>query len=195
MTGDQTMRLIYLAILGGVVGGYFLLANRHRMGTMLQQAAIWGLIFVGAVLVYGIWDDVERAALPRQEVLTGDGGSVVEVPRSVDGHYHMVLGVNGVPVRLVVDTGASDLVLTQADAERVGIDADDLRYMGRAYTANGPVRTADVRLDEVRLGDLVDRDVRAVVNEGSMSQSLLGMSYLQRFGRIEIADDRLRLTR
>ena len=195
MTDDDTMRLIYLGLLGGVIGGYFLLANRHRMGQLVQQAAIWALIFVGAVLVYGVWDDVSRTAMPRQEVLSDEDGTVVEIPRSRDGHYHMVLGVNGEPVRFVVDTGASDLVLTQVDAERVGIDPDALRYLGRAFTANGEVRTADIRLDEVALGGLVDRDVRAVVNEGAMTQSLLGMSYLQQFGRIEIENDRLRLTR
>ena len=195
MSDDQTMRLVYLGLIGGVVGGYFLLANRHRMGLMLQQAAIWALIFVGGVLVYGVWDDVAQTAVPRQVVMTDDGATVVEVPRSRDGHYHMVLEINGEPVRLVVDTGATDLVLTQADAERVGIDPASLRYLGRAFTANGEVRTADVRLDRVALGGLADRDVRAVVNEGAMSQSLLGMSYLQEFGRIEIADDTLRLTR
>lgn len=195
MTEDQTMRLIYLGLLGAVIGGAFLVANRHRMGQMAQQAAIWALIFVGAVLVYGVWDDVRQTVSPRQVVMTEGGGTVVEVPRSPDGHYHMLLLIEGEPVRFVVDTGATDLVLTQADAERIGLDPQELRYLGRAFTANGEVRTADVRLEEVALGALVDRDVRAVVNEGSMSQSLLGMSYLQNFGRIEIEDDTLRLTR
>ena len=195
MSDDQTMRLVYLGLLGAVVGGYFLLANRHRMGQVAQQAAIWALIFVGAVLVYGVWDDVKRTAVPSQVVMRGEGATVVEVPRSRDGHYHMVLEINGAPVRFVVDTGASDLVLTADDARRIGLDPTALRYLGRAYTANGEVRTADVRLETVALGDLVDRDVRAVVNEGAMAQSLLGMSYLQHFGRIEIENGELRLTR
>ena len=195
MTEDQTMRLVYLAILGGVIGGYFFLANRHRMGAVVQQGAIWFLIFVGAVLVYGVWDDVRRSALPSQVVMTEGGQTFVELPRSQDGHYHIVLEVNGTPIRFVVDTGATDLVLNQPDAARVGLDLDDLRFFGRAFTANGEVRTADVTLESVALGEHVDRDVRAVVNEGVMTQSLLGMSYLQEFGRIEIENDRLRLTR
>ena len=195
MTADNAMSLIYLLLLGGVIGGYFVLSNRRRMGMLLQQAAIWFFLFVGAILVYGLWEDISRTAVPQQSVLSDGGAAIVEVPRARDGHYHVTLGVNGEPVRFVIDTGASDLVLTQADAERVGLDPEGLRYLGRAFTANGEVRTADVRLDEVALGGVVDRNVRGVVNGGAMNQSLLGMSYLQEFGRIEIAGDVLRLTR
>ena len=195
MTDDQTMRMIYLGILGSVIAVSLLVSNRHRLGQMTQYAAIWGLIFVGGVVAYGMWDDISQTALPRQEVISTAAGTTVEVPRSRDGHYHMTLEVNGAPLRFVVDTGASDLVLTRADAERAGIDVEGLRFLGRAQTANGETRTADVRLDEVRLGETVDRGVRAVVNGGEMRQSLLGMSYLGEFGRIEIEGGVLRLVR
>ena len=62
-------------------------------------------------------------------------------------------------------------------------------------TANGPVRTAPVRLEDVALGPFHDRDVRAFVNEGEMSKSLLGMEYLNRFARLEINGGRLILER
>jgi len=86
-------------------------------------------------------------------------------------------------------------VLTRADAEAAGLSPDNLNYLGRASTANGEVRTAYVRLDEVELGGVRDTDVPAVVNEGEMRQSLLGMGYLQRWGRIEITNGELILTR
>lgn len=195
MTGDETARLIYLGLFGVVIAGSYLVANRSRMGQTMQMAAIWGFIFIGVVLVYGIWDDLQRTLIPSQ-VVAVDGDSVmVDVPRSADGHYHLTLDVNGEAIRFVVDTGASDLVLTRDDAERAGIDVDALRFLGRAFTANGTVETADIRLDAVSLGEIADTDVRAVVNGGEMSQSLLGMSYLQSFGRIEIEGDRLRLIR
>jgi aspartyl protease family protein len=195
MSVDQSMQLLYLVLLGGVIGGYFFLANRHRLGRLVQMGAIWFFIFVGMVLVVGLWDDVTRTAMPRQDVMLVDGATVIEVPRERDGHYHMTLGVNGAPIRFIVDTGATDLVLSREDAARAGLDLDELRYFGRAFTANGEVRTAQVRLDEVRVGEIVDTFVPAVVNEGDMRVSLLGMSYLQEFGRIEIADDTLRLVR
>ncbi|WP_308917329.1 TIGR02281 family clan AA aspartic protease [Jannaschia sp. LMIT008] len=197
MSSDDGMQLVYWLLLGGVIAFGFLFANRHRMGAMVRMALTWAAIFAGVTLLVGIFlEDQSLMAPPRQAVVVdGDGGLAIEVPRSRDGHYHMVMGVEGEPVRFVVDTGATDMVLTRDDAERAGIDLESLRFSGRARTANGEVRTADVVLDEVRLGDAVDRNVRAVVNGGEMSQSLLGMSYLQTFGRIEIENDVLRLTR
>ncbi len=195
MSSDQTASLIYLTLLVGVIAGSFLVANRQKLSTVVQQGAIWFFIFVGAIVVFGMWDEVSQTVLPRQSVVVGDGEMVIEVPRSQDGHYHMVLDVNGAPIRFVVDTGATDLVLTQEDAARAGIDLEELRYFGTAYTANGTVRTADIRLDTVGVGEIVDANVPAVVNEGDMNVSLLGMSFLGEFGRIEIENDTLRLVR
>ncbi|MEL6587947.1 MAG: TIGR02281 family clan AA aspartic protease, partial [Pseudomonadota bacterium] len=160
-----------------------------------QQGAIWFLIFIGFIVVYGLWDDISQTLTPRQTVVTEGDQTVIEVPQGPSGHYQLILQVNGVGVPFVVDTGATDLVLSREDAARVGIDVDSLRFFGQARTANGIVGTASVRLEEVALGEAVDRDVQAVVNEGDLFSSLLGMSYLQRFGRIEITGDRLRLIR
>jgi aspartyl protease family protein len=195
MDADSTMRLIYLVLLGSVIGLTLFTSTRARMGKTLQQAAIWFFIFLGAVLAYGVWEDVKDIAVPRQSVMSGPDGTIVDVPRGRDGHYHLMLGVNGVEVEFIVDTGASDLVLTRQDAQRVGLDLDTLTFAGEAMTANGMVRTAAIRLDEVSLGTITDRHVPAVVNGGEMRQSLLGMSYLSDFGRIEIENDQLRLIR
>ncbi|TFL19615.1 retropepsin-like aspartic protease family protein [Jannaschia formosa] len=195
MDTDALMRLLYLVLLGSVIALTFFASTRQRMGKTLQQAAIWFLIFVGAVLAYGVWEDVKGIAVPTQSVMTGAEGVIVDVPRARDGHYHLTLGINGVDVEFIVDTGATDLVLTRRDAQRVGLAEDQLAFLGEAMTANGSVRTAAVRLDEVTLGDIVDRHVPAVVNGGEMRQSLLGMSYLSEFGRIEIENDELRLIR
>lgn len=198
MDGDALARLLYLGLLGGVIGGYFLLNNRRRLGVMAQQAAIWGLIFVGVVAGYGLWSDIRRDVLPRQAVFTGDGpqGEIrIDAPRAPDGHYYLTLDISGAPVTFIVDTGASDVVLSREDARRVGIDPDDLTYLGRAGTANGMVRTARVTLNDVRLGPIHDDRLTAWVSQGEMPGSLLGMAYLDRFDRIEIADGRLVLSR
>jgi aspartyl protease family protein len=106
-----------------------------------------------------------------------------------------MLEVNGHPTRFVVDTGATAIVLTRSAAQAAGIDTDDLIFSGRANTANGTVETAPVRLDTLALGDTLDTDVRAVVNNGQMFESLLGMSYLNRYSRIEISNGQLVLER
>lgn len=95
----------------------------------------------------------------------------------------------------VIDTGATEMVLSLEDARRVGLDTAALAYVGQARTANGVVPIAQVVLDEVALGGISDTNVRASVNGGQMDGSLLGMGYLERFSKIEIEGDRLVLTR
>jgi len=186
-------RLAYLGLLGTVLVVWFVVHNRQSMGRLAQQAVAWGLIFLGVIAVYGLWGDIRQTVRPRQSVVSAN--NTVEVPRAPDGHYYLTLMVNDVPVEFLVDTGASMVVLTQKDAVRIGLEPDDLAYVGRAVTANGEVRTAPVRLDSVALGPISDRNIRAWVNQGEMWQSLLGMSYLQRWSRIEITGRGLLLTR
>ncbi|MEZ5913821.1 MAG: TIGR02281 family clan AA aspartic protease [Paracoccaceae bacterium] len=192
LDGDQIGRLLYLVLLLAAIGGYLMVEARGRMGPALRAAAAWGLIFLGVIAGYGLWSDIRRQVLPMQQSQS-DGS--VEVPRAADGHYYLTLEIAGTPVRFVVDTGATDVVLSQEDARRIGIDPEALDYLGSATTANGVVRTASVRLSDVRLGPIRDDSLRASVNAGELDGSLLGMSYLQRFSRIEIAGDRLVLTR
>ncbi len=189
----DTASLIYLVVLGCAVMLWFFAANRNSMGRTLQQAAVWGLIFIGVIAAIGLWDDIRSTALPMQSV-SRDGGRI-ELPRAPDGHYYLDAEVNGAPVRFVVDTGASDIVLSRADAAAAGLDLADLAYIGQADTANGVVRTAPVRLDSFAVGGVTDRRLRAVVNDGDLRQSLLGMRYLQRFTTMQIADGKLVLER
>jgi len=193
MTSDQIMQIAYLAVLGIAILIGVLFQSRGRIGTVLRQGTIWGVIFLAVVVGYGIWSDTGFSRLPQQSVFAEEGR--IEVPRSRDGHYHLALVINGVPVHTIVDTGASDLVLTRTDAERVGLLLDELIFAGRANTANGRVETAHVKLNNVSLGPIEDRLVPALVNGGEMNRSLLGMSYLSRFTRLEISENRLILVR
>ncbi len=193
MSSDSIAQLIYLGAFVLVLGGGFLLTSRLKLGQTLQMAAIWGLIFVGAIAAVGLWGDIQDDLYPNQTRFE-DSGQIV-IPRSRDGHYYVTLELNGAPTRFVVDTGATDIVLTQSDAAAAGLDPTNLNYFGRAFTANGEVRTAPVRLETVTIGPHEDRDVSAVVNEGEMEQSLLGMGYLQRWGKIEIEGGALTLSR
>lgn len=193
MSSWELGNLAYLVLLGAVLVFWFVAQNRNSPGKTMQQAIAWGLIFLGVIAAIGLWDDIRQTVRPRQAMLTEAGR--IEVPRANDGHYYLTLGINGTPVEFMVDTGASQMVLTAGDARRAGIDTADLAYVGRAMTANGEVRTAPVRLDRVELGDVSDRNLRAWVNEGDMDRSLLGMSYLQRWSRMEITGGALVLER
>jgi len=193
MTSMQYGNLAYLVLLGAVLAFWFFVQNRQSLNKTLQQGAVWALIFLGTIAAVGLWGDIRQTVTPQQMVMTDTGR--VEVPRGPDGHYYLTLDINETPVRFVVDTGATGMVLTKADATRVGLTDDDMIFYSEAMTANGPVRTAPVRLEDVALGPFHDSNVRAFVNEGDMTKSLLGMEYLNRYARLEISNGRLVLER
>lgn len=193
MENIDTPRLIYLVLLGAAIAGYFIAENRQNLSKTLQQAMIWGLIFVGTMAGYGLWNDIKTSVNPSQLVFDEEGR--IEIPRERDGHYYLKVEINGAEVEFVVDTGATDLVLTRQAARQIGIDDADLAFTQTAYTANGAVKTAPVRLREIRIGEIVDRGVWAMVNGGELDVSLLGMTYLERFAHIEITGNKLILTR
>ena len=186
-------RITYLVVLGSAVVFWFFAVNRNSMNKVLQQAMIWGFLFIGVIAAYGLWEDVRQTSVPQQMVAL-EGGQI-ELPRAPDGHYYLTADVNGAIIDFVVDTGATDIVLSEADARRAGFTPSELNYIGRAQTANGEVRIAPVRIDRFAVGAMEDVGVRAVVNEGELGSSLLGMSYLQRFSSVEISGGRLVLTR
>ena len=193
MTTDDIGRLAYLSLLLLALSIWLFAANRNRLSQSLQQMAIWFLIFLGLITAYGFRDVIRDQLTPKTTFVLSQDSVVLR--RSPDGHFQARLQVNGVPVDFIVDTGASEIVLTQRDAVRIGFDPNELRYYGRASTANGSVRTADVRLEVVKLGDITDYGLTASVNEGDLFGSLLGMSYLNRFSEVRISGDEMFLTR
>jgi len=191
MDSADLPRLVYLVILGTALAGWFLTEIRGNISKSFRMLIAWGLIFLGLIAGYGLWEDVSRDVAPRQAVLAD--GARIEVPRGRSGHYHLTLELDGTPVDFLVDTGATDVVLTMQDARRIGLDPDELAFLGTARTANGTVRTAFTTIDQVSLGPVVFDRVRVAVNEGEMAESLLGMSFLNRFERLEITGDSLAL--
>jgi aspartyl protease family protein len=191
MDGDMTARLIYLGVLLASVGGYVVVQARRNISRTAQHAVLWGLIFLGAIAGFGLWEDV-KSRLTRQAVVVSDGQ--IDVQAAPDGHFYLTAGIDGHEVTFVIDTGASDIVLTEADARAIGLDTSTLNYFGQAQTANGKVDTAPVTLDSVTLGDFTDSAVPAVVNGGDLDTSLLGMSYLKLYD-MSMSGDHLTLTR
>jgi aspartyl protease family protein len=109
------------------------------------------------------------------------------------GHVVLDAAVNGAPVRMLVDTGATLVALTPADARAAGINPASLVFNGHAQTANGTARMAQATLREIRIGQLSIYDVRASVLE-NLDISLLGMSFLGRLQAYEMRDGKLTIT-
>jgi clan AA aspartic protease (TIGR02281 family) len=102
------------------------------------------------------------------------------------GHFLIEAWVNGEPITFLVDTGASDIVLTPDDARRIGLEPRTLEYTQSFATANGEVRAAPVVLREIRVGELQLFDLDASVNEAALPVSLLGMSFLEELSGYEV---------
>jgi aspartyl protease family protein len=191
MDGDTIANLAYLALLVAALSGFLITEFRERMGRTLRALLAWGMIIIGLMAGFGLWQDIRRDILPEQ--FANQDGSI-EIPRANDGHYYIRLNINGRSVNFMADTGASSLVLSRDDAKHIGLDPETLAYLGQAQTANGTVQTAMVVLDEIELGPFKDTGFMASVNSAPMEGSLLGMDYLGRF-RIEIANDKMILRR
>ena len=157
------------------------------IASAVRQLMIWGGL---AVLLYGIamhrgmltpGEDapavaaVATPASPAQHV----AGNALVYHADKAGHFWIDAAVNGASVRFVVDTGASTVTLTAADAAAAGISHSSLTYSIVTNTANGQGRAAPVRLREVRIGQLAINDVQAAVVD-NLHMSLLGMSFLNR---------------
>jgi aspartyl protease family protein len=114
-------------------------------------------------------------------------GSQILLPAGPGGHFFSGGSINGRQVRFVVDTGATSVALSQADAERIGLDWRGAPAMV-GQTANGTVSMHVVKLAAVRIGDVEVTDVDAVVVPGAMPFVLLGNSFLSRFRMRRDAD-------
>jgi aspartyl protease family protein len=195
LTSDELARLVYLILLGVVLSAYALIATRGRIATLVRHTILWALLFTGTAAAWSLWDTMT----PRMIGMQTADARAIEVRRSRDGHFHLTLDLQTtpeaapVPVHFILDTGATDMVLMRSDAERLGFDLGAMAFTGTARTANGTTRTAPIRLASVRLGEATQTNVRALINEGDLHVSLLGMTYLSRFSRLEIAGDRLRI--
>jgi aspartyl protease family protein len=119
------------------------------------------------------------------------GGNEIVITAGRNGHFRTVGQINGKSIEFMVDTGASSVVISQADADRLGIDYQ-LAPLGMAETANGRAPFKLVMLNSVRVGDVEVANVEAAVIPTSMRGALLGNSFLQRF-QMKRDNDTMRL--
>lgn len=133
----------------------------------------------------------ERAAAATAVVAETNSRSVI-VARDGRGHFQVDGRVDGRQLSFMVDTGASVIALTESDAARLGIHPAQREFSAQVKTANGTVRAAPARLDMVEVGDIIVRDVAAVIlPDEALSDNLLGLSFLQRLRRFEYSEGKL----
>jgi len=157
-----------------------------------------GVVLVGAVLLAPSLSRVESSSAPpsvesaRSVVApaqAGNGFASQELTRSTDGHFYADAQVNGARVRFLVDTGASAVALTRADAQRAGIALGSER--SSAVAAGGEIEVIPVTIDRIAIGPLAATRVRGAVVADGLPVSLLGQSFLAQVGTVEIRGDRM----
>ncbi len=194
---NRLTQLVYLiALLVFVSAGF---AGRRRpWKKSLQQIAVWGGIFLVLAGFYAFRSELKIiGSRILAELVPGIGvetaSQSVEFRASRNGHFLVDSLVDGHPVRFLVDTGASIIVLSPTDAERLGYKLADLKFDRIMSTANGRVRGASIKIRELIVGSIIVRNVGAIVNGAELSESLLGMNFLERLDGFEFKDGRLTL--
>ena len=156
------------------------------------------MLTAGAVIAYKDPEQAARASdtvseLLRQRAKVTNAGAV-EVPRGQGGEFALKAKINGVAAPMIIDTGATSVVLTYETAKALGLPLELLDYNVDVDTAGGRTKAARLTLDRLAVGKLVERSVPAlVVPHGQMKTNLLGMSFLDRLERWEVRSDRLML--
>jgi aspartyl protease family protein len=167
----------------------------RSVSLMLKSAIIMGCAVLCAVLtgtgVLSLGEQTTQAdtaateSTPAPQLSTTIDTHVTAIPKGSDGHFWANATVNSRAVRFLVDTGATVVALTPADAQRLGFDMHSLTFDREVSTANGKTYAASVNLSMVGIGQSTVRNVDAMVVKDGLQTSLLGMSYLGRLSRFE----------
>ena len=179
-------------------GGLVLVLFREKLSKALEATLFW--VVVGLLLVVGytyrfeLRDVADRVIAQLMPGHVAGHGRNVQVVRGSSGDFAVAAHINGAKIPMVLDTGASSVVLTQEAAKAAGLPIEVLNYSVNVDTANGRTRAAAVTLDRLAVGGLTERSVPALVaQQGQLKTNLLGMSFLNRLTSWEVRGDSLRM--
>ncbi|MDS7597361.1 TIGR02281 family clan AA aspartic protease [Agrobacterium tumefaciens] len=203
ISNEQFGQMVYLVPIAALLSAGILAGRRGSVASVIRQLAVWLVIILGFAAVYLYRYDLQTfgnrlvgGLIPGRAVVvtTADGTQEIVLHKSMSGHFEADVMVDGKTIHMLVDTGASSIVLANADAAAIGVDTAKLRYTVPVMTANGRTSAAAVTLSEIGIGPIMRRNIPALVTqEGQLDQSLLGMSFLSTLGSLQMQTDELRL--
>ena len=190
-------RLVYLGFLLLIILVYGFRFRRVRTIPLVKIGLAWAAIFSGIVVAYAhrdtlqtVWANVRGEIAPTIAVARTEGE--VELRKAWDGHFRAVAKINGANVGMLIDTGASIVLLSYEDAVNVGLQPQNLDFSLPVTTANGRSFVAPVNIETITIGAVGLENVRAAVAQpGKIHSSLLGMSFLGRLQETSFRRDRL----
>jgi aspartyl protease family protein len=195
--GDMAS-LAYKVALVVIVSGSVLAIFRHNFSQALTSALIWVVFAFVLVLLYtyrfqihDVGEHVLAELVPGHAITLGH---TVELARTNTGEFRIGAEINGARVAMVLDTGASSVVLTHEAAREAGLPTEFIRYSVSVETANGHTLAAPVTLDRIAVGGIVEHQVAALVAQpGQLKVSLLGMSFLNRLRSFQVEGGTVRM--
>ncbi len=192
--GSLAQKIVILVVAGAVA----LMLFRQRFAQALTAALFWVVLALVLVVGYSyrfeLHDVADRVMAELAPGHATTAGRTVQVARAASGDFAVTAQINGARVAMVLDTGASSVVLTREDAKAAGLPLEVLAYSVSIDTANGRTQAAPDTLDRVGNGGLVEHSIAALVAQpGQLKTSLLGMSFLNRLQSWEVRGDRLLL--
>lgn len=197
---DVFARTLYLGTLAIVIAAG-VLGSGLRFGETVRTALVWLVLILVLVAGYQYrYEFQDVASRVTVGLIPGsplsrtdeDGRVSVMLERMGNRHFEVRAQVNGAPVTVMVDTGATSTVLTARDARQAGFDPADLSYSVPIMTANGEARAARIVLDELRIGEITRQRFPVLVAEaGRLDQSLLGMNFIGTLSGFDMRGERL----
>ena len=209
ISDTELARLVTGTALLIVIGSSLAVSYRGRGSLALKQAVMWLGAALFLVVIYTYRAEFQTAGnrvlgelVPGTAITLQNSGAdavdnnIVAITADRSGQFSISATVSGTYVEMILDTGASQVVLTEFDARRVGINVDELVFSVPVKTANGETRMAAVRLDDVDVGSINVSSVRGLVAKpDDLGTSLLGMSFLKSLSSFEVRGNQVILRR
>lgn len=182
MTEDQNINLVF-AIGALVLVGSALFSRRIGFGEIVRTALSWVAIFAIFIVAFsyktellGVWNKVtgELTGAHEQQIV----GDTLKIRQSADGHYWADAEVNGIPVRFLIDSGATTTAMTLKTAQAAKVDINEGGFPTYLSTANGTVEAQRGTIQSLRVGPIAASDLPIVVAEAFGDSNVIGMNFL-----------------
>ena len=183
MTNDWMLGSLYLLMALMLVAGS-LIARRERFAKLATFALAWVAIFGAGFVLFTFRDDLGYVAQRLRSEASGEpvvAGQEVRIPMAIDGHFWVEASLNGVPVKFLVDSGATMTTIGRATAESAGVAVSANRTQ-LVRTGNGMLRVSTGRADSLSIGPIERSSVGLHVTENE-DLNVLGMNYLSTMNR------------
>ena len=200
LSNESVVQLIRVLAILVFLGGTVTVFYRGQISLLFKHVVTWAATFVALIGIYTYRAELATVGDRVMSELRPEGSQInvygadktVRIKRGWSGHFIAQTVITGTNIEMIVDTGASTVVLRHEDAKRLGFDMKKLSYTVPVQTANGSSFAARVRLADVFVGDVGLGNVEALVAKpGSLHQSLLGMSFLSRLHSYEFSGNQL----